>query len=71
MYVAEGREPFGGGVRRCLGAALAQLELEVVTRELLSRAVPEPAGGQEPARLNAVTLVPAKGGRVVLRPRMT
>jgi cytochrome P450 len=61
--------PFGGGVRRCLGAALAQMELEVVTRELLSRAMPEPAGRQEPARLNSVTLVPAKGGRVVLRPR--
>lgn len=62
--------PFGGGVRRCLGAALAQLELEVVLKELLSRFRLEPAGGRlEAARLQGVTIVPARGGRVVLRPR--
>jgi cytochrome P450 len=61
--------PFGGGVRRCIGAALAQLELEVVLREVLSVAVPEPAGDLERVRLNGVTWVPARGGRIVLRPR--
>ena len=29
--------PFGGGVRRCLGAAFAELEMRVVLREVLSR----------------------------------
>lgn len=60
--------PFGGGVRRCLGAALAQLELEVVLSELLSRWVPEPAGKLESARVSGVTMIPARGGRVILRP---
>ncbi len=56
--------PFGGGVRRCIGAALAQLELEVALQEVLARAVPQPAGPPEPGRLFTVTVIPAKGGRV-------
>jgi len=56
--------PFGGGARRCLGASLAQLELEVVLAKVLERAVPNPAGPLEPAKLMSVTLVPAEGGRV-------
>jgi len=59
-----GLTPFGGGARRCLGASLAQLELEVVLAKVLERAIPEPAGPRERARLLSVTLVPAKGGRV-------
>jgi cytochrome P450 len=58
--------PFGGGVRRCLGAALAQLELEVALSELLAHWVPEPAGPLEPARASGVSIVPAKGGRIRL-----
>ncbi|WNE95249.1 cytochrome P450 [Streptomyces luomodiensis] len=61
--------PFGGGVRRCIGVSLAQLEIETVLRELLAAAVPEPAGPLEPARLVSVMLVPARGGRVRLRAR--
>lgn len=61
--------PFGGGARRCLGAALAQLELEVVLSQLLERAVPGPCGGPERVRLLGVTLVPSAGGRVLMRPR--
>jgi cytochrome P450 len=56
--------PFGGGARRCIGASLAQLELEVVLAKVLERAVPNPAGPMEPAKLMSVTLVPADGGRV-------
>ncbi len=32
--------PFGGGVRRCLGGAFAQFEMQVVLRELVARAGP-------------------------------
>jgi cytochrome P450 len=59
--------PFGGGARRCIGAALAQLEIEVVLRALLERAVPEAVGPLEPTRLLGVTLVPAAGGTVRMR----
>ena len=40
--------PFGGGVRRCLGAAFAQLEIRTVLRTVLARAqlqAPDPAPG--------------------------
>src|SRR5439155_10756837 len=35
--------PFGGGVRRCIGAAFATLEMKVVLREVLSRVELSPA----------------------------
>jgi hypothetical protein len=60
--------PFGGGSRRCIGASLAQLELDVVLSRLLQQVVPEPAGPLEGTRLLGVTLIPAEGGRVRLRP---
>ena len=34
---AYGWIPFGGGVRRCIGAAFAQMEARVVLEELISR----------------------------------
>jgi cytochrome P450 len=63
--------PFGGGVRRCIGASLAQLELETVLTEVLAHGLPEPAGARpETPRLSGVSVIPAKGGRIVLsRPR--
>lgn len=61
--------PFGGGARRCLGASLAQLELEVVLDRLLRQVVPEPAGPPEQAKLLSVTLIPKRGGRVRLNRR--
>jgi cytochrome P450 len=55
-------------VRRCIGASLAQLELETVLGEVLACGLPEPAGDRvETARLSGVSIIPAKGGRVVLR----
>ena len=64
--------PFGGGIRRCLGAALAMAEMRVVleatARRLdLEAAEPEP----EHALHRNVTMIPARGGRVVLRSRQS
>jgi cytochrome P450 len=62
--------PFGGGIRRCLGAALAMAEQRVVlsamTRRLdIEAADPEP----EHAVHRNVTMIPAQGARVVVRER--
>jgi cytochrome P450 len=62
--------PFGGGIRRCLGAALAMAEMRVVleatARRLdLEAAEPEP----EHALHRNVTMIPSRGGRVILRGR--
>jgi cytochrome P450 family 135 len=59
--------PFGGGVRRCLGAAFAQLEMEVVLTTVLSRVrlrAPRPRG--EKARFRGVTVLPSRGGEAVV-----
>jgi cytochrome P450 len=65
---AYGWIPFGGGVRRCIGAAFAQLEMKVVLRTVLERAelAPPPGRGPEAQRLRHVTLVPARGGEVLV-----
>jgi cytochrome P450 family 135 len=57
--------PFGGGVRRCLGASFAEFEMRVVLETLLSRRVLEPVGSkpEDIARRN-VTFSPRKGTRV-------
>jgi len=59
--------PFGGGVRRCVGAAFALMELRVVLAELgraLDAAAPDAA--PEHTRRRAITLVPERGAEVVL-----
>ena len=59
--------PFGGGVRRCIGAAFAQLEMRVVLREIVTRADLRPASARpERVAIRNVTLAPARGARVVL-----
>ena len=62
--------PFGGGIRRCLGAALAMAEQRVVLGAMARRLdleADDPA--PEHARHRNVTMIPARGGRVVLRHR--
>jgi cytochrome P450 len=59
--------PFGGGTRRCLGAAFAQLEMKVAIPTILSSARLAPESDQlERSRLHNVTLIPRKGVRVRL-----
>jgi cytochrome P450 len=60
--------PFGGGIRRCLGAALAMAEQRVVLRAMTERLDLEPAEPEpEHAVHRNVTMIPARGGRVVVR----
>jgi cytochrome P450 len=63
--------PFGGGTRRCLGAAFAQLEMGVVLREVLRRAVLAPASDRpETIVRRNVTLAPRHGTPAILRSRV-
>jgi cytochrome P450 len=64
--------PFGGGVRRCLGAQFAQLEMKTVLATILrhTRLRPTTAAPERMAR-RAITFVPDRGGRVVLDARHT
>ena len=59
--------PFGGGVRRCLGAAFSQFEMAVVLRELVKRHEIRPAD-PKPERIfrRAITETPRRNARVVL-----
>jgi cytochrome P450 len=63
--------PFGGGIRRCLGATLAMAEQRVVLREIARRVdlrAVDPA--PERARQRNVTMLPSHGGRVVVDRRL-
>lgn len=57
--------PFGGGVRRCLGAAFAEFEMRIVLREVLTRCDLELASSKPEriARRN-ITFSPRSGTRV-------
>jgi cytochrome P450 len=59
--------PFGGGIRRCLGAALAMAEQRVVLTTMARRldlVADRPA--PERAMHRNVTMIPARGARVVI-----
>jgi cytochrome P450 len=58
--------PFGGGVRRCLGASFALFEMATVLRVIARHAARlEPDGPRpEPIARRMITLVPGRDGRV-------
>jgi cytochrome P450 len=63
--------PFGGGVRRCVGAAFAQLELRTVLATVLGEldvAPATPSRAPERTRRRAIVLAPAQGARTIVRP---
>jgi cytochrome P450 len=60
--------PFGGGIRRCIGAALAQAEMAEVIRTVVSRVDLEPTRpDREPVVMRGITLVPRHGTPVQVR----
>lgn len=63
--------PFGGGVKRCPGASLALLEMRVALRTILLnvRLAPDRPEPERP-RVRGITLIPDRGGRVVLTDRL-
>ena len=61
--------PFGGGVRRCIGAPFAELEMRIVLAEILRRFDLRPAGRPERVARRNVTFSPRHGTRVIATPR--
>ncbi len=57
-------QPFGGGVRRCLGASFAQLEMKVVIRAVLAAASLQTVdSADEPVARKRFTFAPSYGAR--------
>ena len=62
--------PFGGGVRRCIGAGFSLMEGVAVLREVLaSYDVGVVEGHDDKPKVRNITSVPARGARVVVQPR--
>ena len=55
--------PFGGGVRRCIGAGFSLMEGVAVLREVLRRTTCTPVGSDEP-KVRNITSVPRRGARI-------
>lgn len=61
--------PFGGGIRRCIGAALAQAEMAEVIRVVTSTVELEPLRSEpDPVVIRGITLVPKHGVPARVRP---
>ncbi|NKY85243.1 cytochrome P450 [Nocardia veterana] len=59
--------PFGGGVRRCIGAGFSVMEGTAVLAEVLTRFSLAPARSHETGRIRNITHIPAHGAPVLLR----
>jgi len=60
--------PFGGGVRRCIGAGFSLMEGVAVLREVLAAYDLESTHADAP-KVRNITSVPAGGARILVRPR--
>ncbi len=60
--------PFGGGVRRCIGAGFSMMEGAAVLREIFGNLDLESVGEDEP-KVRNITSVPRNGARIVVRRR--
>ncbi|HEY2397354.1 MAG TPA: cytochrome P450 [Solirubrobacteraceae bacterium] len=75
-FVEDGAEsyswlPFGGGIRRCIGAALAHAEMAEVLRIAVPRVELAPLGERpDPVVLRGITLAPKHGVRVSVKRRL-
>ena len=64
--------PFGGGTRRCIGAAFATLEMKVVLWRVLSRLeLTASRQRDERIRVSHVTMVPHRGAEVIALSRVS
>ena len=62
--------PFGGGVRRCLGATFAGVEMRIVLREVLRRVeLTVTEAPAERVRMHNIMLVPSRGATVTVARR--
>lgn len=62
--------PFGGGTRRCAGAAFAKMEMNVVLRTILRHLTIETTSAPaEKVRAGGMGIVPKDGGRIVVHRR--
>src|SRR5262245_28861279 len=62
--------PFGGGTRRCLGAAFANTEMDVVLRTILRHfAIETDNARDEKMHFRGIAYTPRDGGRVVMHRR--
>jgi cytochrome P450 len=60
--------PFGGGIRRCIGAAFAEYEMRTILREFVERADLRAVDTKpERVKVRNITLAPAKGTLVILK----
>jgi len=64
--------PFGGGTRRCVGAAFANMEMDIVLRTVVRRvAIHTTSAPGEKVHNRGVAFTPKKGGRMVVHRRPT
>ncbi len=64
--------PFGGGIRRCVGAAFATMEMTEVLRAVAARVTLAPGRpGGERMRRRSVTLTPQHRGSVIAAPLLS
>jgi cytochrome P450 len=57
--------PFGGGVRRCLGASFALMEMRTVVQRVLERTALQASGPPDRVLRRGITMVPKRGVRVI------